>query len=173
MHRIEGRLPKKPAPFDRCEPIRSILFVSESVNRVEPRSLYRGDEAEDNADDHGEQQGDDARRYADGNGSPHDPAHHKGKADSKAHAKNSAQCCQNGSLRQELPQNTPLPCAYGKLQSDLLDPFRYTDKHDVHDADAAYEKRDSGDPQQLIVCSFGKALQVAGFFQQILRLVDY
>ena len=61
--------------------------------------------------------------------------------------------------------------AQGLFQADLPGPFCDGHQHDVHDADAAYQQGDAGDPDQLAVGRGAEILQSGGLLQQVFALI--
>ena len=70
------------------------------------------------------------------------------------------------------PQNPAALGAQGLFQANLAGPLGHRHQHDVHDADAAYQQGDAGNPDELVVGGVTHFLKLLGLLQQVLTLVD-
>ena len=163
-----GIFGKKDTDCCRCP---FFLLITQGVDGVELAGLHGRCQTEHDADEHGEHHRDEAGAAADCHGGTHDAREHIGKADAAAYPQYTAQRGQHGSLGEELPQDALLLGADGDLQADFPGALGHGDQHDVHHADAADDKGDGGDPDELAVGTFGQALQIAGLLQQVIRLI--
>ena len=145
--------------------------MAQRVDRVQVRRLEGGEKPEEDADRHGEYDCNHDGGEADRDGGGGHAGDDLGKADARADADDAAHAREHGRLSQELPQDAALFRADRLLQADLPRALRDGDEHDVHDADAADEQRDAGDPDQLAVRRVAEVLQLLGLLQQVLRLI--
>src|SRR5262249_45540603 len=111
------------------------LLPPERINRMQPRGLFRGPDAEEDADAAGDGEGDDHRAGVDdrvpfeGGGDGNDDA------DAEGEAEEAAEEGDEGGLDEELLEDQLLGGAEGFADADLARALGDRHQHNVHDAD--------------------------------------
>ena len=122
------------------------LFIAEGVDGVETAGTVGGIDAEEEADGHGEEDGDsDGVETDDGAEVVDEGGGGNCAAGAEGDAEQAADEGEGDGFDEELAEDVAAFCANGFAEPDLAGSFGDADEHDVHDADAADDEADKGD----------------------------
>src|SRR2546428_7010788 len=128
-----------------CGPKDRALFVPDSLHGVEARCFDRRVDAKDQPNRDGDQEGQQDRAESDDGGPTREPRDESRHSEPEEEPHRSAHEGYQDRLDQELPDDVPLTRSDGAPDSNLARALEDAGQHDVHDPDAAHQKRDGGD----------------------------